>query len=93
MLGACELLVAACGMCFPHQGSNPGLSALGAQRLSQWATREAPPFSPQSPRFPLRKELLLLDDKEQISEGARCQVPEYLMRCGFDDRSWLFPAK
>ena len=86
-------MVAACGLCFPNQGSNPRPPALGARCLSQWATREALPFSPQSPRCPLRKDLLLLDDKEQISEGARCQVPEYLMRCGFDDRSWLFPAK
>ena len=40
---ACELLVAACGIWFPNQGSNLGpLPALGAWSLSHWTTRGVP---------------------------------------------------
>ena len=37
--GACELLVAACGIKFPDQGSNAS-PCVGSQSLSHWTTRE-----------------------------------------------------
>ena len=37
-----EFLIAACGIQFPDKGLNLGPLALGAGRLSQWTTREAP---------------------------------------------------
>ena len=37
-----RVLVAACGLYFPEQGSNPGPPALGAWSLSHWTTREVP---------------------------------------------------
>ena len=33
-------LVAACGVSFPSQGSNPGPPALGVQSVSHWTTGE-----------------------------------------------------
>ena len=44
---ASALLVAACGIWFPDQGSNPGLlhcavCGMGVQNLSHWITREVP---------------------------------------------------
>ena len=41
-LWLCWVLVAACGIYFPDQGSNPGPPALGAWSLSHWTTREVP---------------------------------------------------
>ena len=39
LLGACEPLVVACGILVPWSGIEPGPSALGAQSLSHWTTR------------------------------------------------------
>ena len=36
-----DLLVAACGIQFPDQGSNPSPFALGARSVGHWSTREA----------------------------------------------------
>ena len=38
-VGACELLVAACGIKFPDQGSNAS-PCVGSRSLSHWTTRE-----------------------------------------------------
>ena len=40
LFAACTLLVAACGIQFPDQGSNPGPFVLGAQSLNHWTTKK-----------------------------------------------------
>ena len=51
-LWLCWVLVAACGIYFPDQGSNPRPPALGAWSLSHWTTREVPDSSLKTQTFP-----------------------------------------
>ena len=42
LIATCELSLVACGIEFPDQVFKPGSTALGAQSLSRWTTREDP---------------------------------------------------
>ena len=42
LVAAWELSLVACGIWFPDQVFKPGSTALGAQSLSHWTTREDP---------------------------------------------------